>query len=198
MKVTLSLSIQQQSATCLLGTEPGLRVPRQTVLSLWNSGAWIKILVSLPCSSNFIHIKSTFCVLTDKHDFYKISFPWRRRENEDVGFPNLGQRQPLRGNRKWKAEKQRTLKCVINLTKNDPVGPRWAGLRAALLCRVSVLPAPSGGSAWLDLRRWDCSTASFPEDLLIEVSPLKNHWVKLIYYIACFWFPPGQLLHNVN
>lgn len=64
--------------------------------------------------SNFIHFKSTFCVLTDKHNFYKISFPWRRRRNkkEDVGFLKLGQRQPLRGNRRWKAEKQRTLRML--------------------------------------------------------------------------------------
>lgn len=43
------------------------------------------------------------------------------RNKQDVGSFKLG--QPLRGNRKWKVEKQRTLKYFINLPKDGPVCP---------------------------------------------------------------------------
>lgn len=60
-------------------------------------------------------------------------------EKQDVGSLKLG--QPLRGNRKWKVEKQRTLRYFINLPKDGPVCP---DLRATLLRGASVLPMPSG------------------------------------------------------
>ena len=47
----------------------------------------------------------------------------------------------------------KNVKNVINLPKNDLVCPHWAGLRAALLTGVSVLPVLRSSSAWLDLWR---------------------------------------------
>lgn len=52
-----------------------------------DSQAWIKGLVDLPHSLKFTYIKLTFYVFIDKHDFYKISFWWRRRGKTGCGIP---------------------------------------------------------------------------------------------------------------
>lgn len=82
------------------------------------------------------------------------------------------------------------------LTSGQGWEPRCSGVFLSCQCLEAVLPGliyeDEIGTVFF------FNTGSFPEDLLIEVSPFKNHWVKLIYYVACFWFPPGQLLHDVN
>ena len=156
-------------------------------------------LLDLPYPSILIHIKSTLTIFFQQMKISnKISFWWKIRKKgvECLKSEEGGICEDI----KWKVEKGRRLKCFILLLTSGPVCLRWEPFCWGMFLSCQM---PRGSSAWLDLWRWDWNifffhTASFPEDLLIEVSPLKNHWVKLIYYFACFWFPPGQLLHNVN
>lgn len=144
---------------------------------------------------------------------------WRGNMKNRPRSPSVkGQSSLLQENRR-KMWRNRTSNCFIYLPTVTQLDCVWGGLRTTRLrmfgfCHGFVLFWWQKERGWVDLScRWleavlpgliyegdgsifSCNTASFPEDLLIEVSPLKNHWVKLIYYVAYFWFPPGQSLQN--
>lgn len=161
-------------------------------------------LLDLPYPWIFIHIKSTLTVFFQQMKISnKISFWWKIRKKEGIECLK-SEEGGICEDIKWKVEKGRRLKYFILLLKSGPVclhlGRAENHSAEGCFCLAKCLQAVLPGLIYEDEigTYFFFHTASFPEDLLIEVSPLKNHWVKLIYYIACFWFPPGQLFHNVN
>ena len=160
-------------------------------------------LLDLPYPSILIHTKSTLTIFFQQMKISKkISLWWKIRKKE--GVECLKSEGGICEDIKWKVEKGRRLKCFILLLKSGPVclhlGSAENHSAEGCFCLAKCLEAVLPGLIYEDEigTYFFFHTASFPEDLLIEVSPLKNHWVKLIYYFACFWFPPGQLFHNVN